>query len=832
MPGFSRVLPAVLVTGSLAAAATAHTQERPFELLRTADGLVLDYPAAGVWRARSRRVAELRARLRREGRSEQLNRPALSRAAVGGDAAVSGTLRFPTVLLSFADLPVDQIPPAGAYDSVMYTSQPLSGRPYTMRTFYEEMSNGLLTLEGKAYGWFAGDSASTYYLDACGTTRNAVDCSQGRVRMRVLFASALTRMDPTVDFGQYDNDGPDGLPNSGDDDGVVDVVQFVHPLIGGECRGRGFWAHKSSFDAQGSRYRTGETGPGGTPIYVNAFHVVSGVGAASCSDGLVMGIGTASHELGHGLGLPDLYDTLGDGEGIGEWGLMGSAGYRSGTSPGHFEAWSKERLGWVVVWELTGPGSYSLGPVVTADTVFLIRAANPNPRGQYFLLENKQPLGADTANLLTGSSRTGPKQGGLLVWLIDSVKVVESGPFNLVNAGVIEGVWLVQADGLRELGAGVNRGDAGDPFPGTTGNSALSGSTHPFNFVWPDLFAGFGLHRIRQLVPNGPMAFYVASGWVVRANKPEGAVSVDGAWHDRYWDAPDSGTTHTVSVDAIADGGYEWRLEFARWSDGGAQTHDVTLTGADDSLVAQMTAHYGITVDVDGPGSVASLPPVRLASPGTLVPESTALRLIALPDAGKQFVTWRGEVFSRSDTLHWTIARPTHFWADFAPPLALPLSPDPPPATWGVTYRHQLAATGGRGSYVWRVAAGNLPTGMTLSFDGELVGAPRQLGVFNVTVAVTSGPFGSVQSLTFPLTLRVDPPAVDLPASVAQVFSADTLIPRAAQLYLDFLGNQNNYFDLGDVAALVERQRAAAAAAEPSPGGQAAARGRGKEGTR
>ena len=34
----------------------------------------------------------------------------------------------------------------------------------------------------------------------------------------------LDRADSLVDFGEFDNDGPDGLPNSGDDDGVVDFL--------------------------------------------------------------------------------------------------------------------------------------------------------------------------------------------------------------------------------------------------------------------------------------------------------------------------------------------------------------------------------------------------------------------------------------------------------------------------------------------------------------------------------------------------------------------------------------------------------------------------------
>src|SRR5262249_30897212 len=49
----------------------------------------------------------------------------------------------------------------------------------------------------------------------------------------------LQAADASVDFRPYDNDGPDGVPNSGDDDGVVDLGMFVHPNQGGECGGGG-----------------------------------------------------------------------------------------------------------------------------------------------------------------------------------------------------------------------------------------------------------------------------------------------------------------------------------------------------------------------------------------------------------------------------------------------------------------------------------------------------------------------------------------------------------------------------------------------------------------
>ena len=64
-------------------------------------------------------------------------------------------------------------------------------------------------------------------------------------------------------------------------------------------------------------------------------------------------IGVMVHELGHAyFDLPDLYDTSSTSSGIGAFGLMGGGawGYKaltekSGSTPVHFSAWSKEKIG-------------------------------------------------------------------------------------------------------------------------------------------------------------------------------------------------------------------------------------------------------------------------------------------------------------------------------------------------------------------------------------------------------------------------------------------------------------------------------------------------------
>lgn len=52
----------------------------------------------------------------------------------------------------------------------------------------------------------------------------------------------------------------------------------------------------------------------------------------------------------------------------------------------------------------------------------------------------------------------------------------------------------------------------------------------------------------------------------------------------------------------------------------------------------------------------------------------------------------------------------------------------------GQSYQSKLSAVGGQGSYVWKVAQGKLPTGVTLSADGSLAGTPQKPGTYTFTV--------------------------------------------------------------------------------------------------
>jgi M6 family metalloprotease-like protein len=652
----------VVVTSAGAQDAHGHHEQQV-----TAQGLRLDFSEDGVWRVPARQVLETRERLRAEGRFPELNAalatPGAGVRAVGGvartGAAVAGVMRVPTILVAFSDTNLGATFPRDSYQALLYGTEPTaSNRPYTLRTFYEELSAGLMSLQGNVYGWVVAPEPATYYLEACGYDQNGrliqpYNCTLGRARMGELQRHAILTLDAAgFRFGAYDGTG----------NGYVDVVQFVQPVLGQECGGIGIWAHRWQMRWTGGEVTTSDG------IRFNDYTFQSGLGGTGCTASQMMGIGTMAHELGHGLGLPDLYDTGGQTAGAGAWDLMASGNWYGQHSPAHMGAWSKEQLGWVRLRELTLGGDYELGPVIAGDTVLLLRPRATNPRGEYFLLENRQPVGSDAEML--GSPR-GP---GLLIWHIDSVQVVTRRGSNAINRGVppaIHGVAVVQADGLNNLrstGAQRNAGDSGDPFPGSTGNGSFSAASSP-----PALLndggrsAGFTITGIRQLSPGGAVAFDLAMSGelIVQASRPEAQVRVNGVATHRWQGTLESGQSLALDIDPLqpsADGATA--LAFEGWSNGQPRAHTVTAPVETHIIEAAVGVRYRLRVGVEGEGTIAGAPEGALGS-GAYVSDSQSITLVAQPAEGYTFYRWHGDRTGTSPTLTTLLTGPTDLTAQF-----------------------------------------------------------------------------------------------------------------------------------------------------------------------
>jgi hypothetical protein len=78
-----------------------------------------------------------------------------------------------------------------------------------------------------------------------------------------------------------------------------------------------------------------------------------------------------------------------------------------------------------------------------------------------------------------------------------------------------------------------------------------------------------------------------------------------------------------------------------------------------------------------------------------------------------------------------------------------------PAGVAGQAYNQALAATGGLAPYVWSIASGSLPVGLTLSSGGVISGTPTEAGTTNITVRVAGG---DAASSTAAVSLTVGAP--------------------------------------------------------------------------
>lgn len=201
-----------------------------------------------------------------------------------------------------------------------------------------------------------------------------------------------------------------------------------------------------------------------------------GVAACSCelkgSSGTDMdGVGTICHEFSHILGLADIYDTsnLG-GYGMCHYDIMDIGTYNDNlVTPSGYTAMDKYTLGWLDPIVLDTPRKdVTLRPFdQTHDAAFIVNPANPD---EYYTLENRQQQGWDKGI---------PGHGLVVSYCHYDRKHWNRNTVNAVAAGY-EHVRIVAADNNWQ---NTLIDEAGDPFPGTMGNTALSAVTMP-GAVW------------------------------------------------------------------------------------------------------------------------------------------------------------------------------------------------------------------------------------------------------------------------------------------------------------------------------------------------------------
>ncbi|MFC1639610.1 M6 family metalloprotease domain-containing protein [Gemmatimonadota bacterium] len=392
------------------------------------------------------------------------------------NTAVSGTLPLVVIPALFADSEDPHISHE-QMQAVLFDGPSDYG---TLNEFYEEVSSGRLSVVGQVAPW------TRTSLTMSEVVAGSYGLGDG-ARTGEYLIEALDSADAIIDFGLFDNDGPDGSPNSGDDDGRVDAVAFQFLEIAASCGGPSIWPHRSRIDgwtSDGSPYTTNDSQPDGQPILVSDYIVQ---GATDCGGVEAQTATTIAHELGHVLGITDLYDRSRGVEPehrhwvVGCWSLMAAGAWGCGASdreewvrPTHMGAWEKIQLGWLSELEEAPPAllhQYTLDPVLSSQQALKIplESGDQADTNEYLLVEYRVKDGFDQD--LPAS--------GVLVYHVDPTKTHNQLLWSEPQWYMVS---LLEADGnsslQRSFQEGGNRGEAGDAW-GVAGTGRISNSTIP-----------------------------------------------------------------------------------------------------------------------------------------------------------------------------------------------------------------------------------------------------------------------------------------------------------------------------------------------------------------
>jgi len=418
------------------------------------------------------------------------------------------------VLVIFAQFKDETLRPVPAYAEALFDPD----LPGSFAHFYRTMSSGQLAVRGTVLPKrYVSSQAAAAYL-ATGTGE--------RPPFATFALEILAQVDRDIDFGRFDSDGADGIPNSGDDNGYVDYIFINMPST---PRGfiRGGATGIAGLRLRGGTFTTQDTRPDGRPIRIAG---AISYGALQQEGRFDQTVGAMAHEFGHGLGLPDLYDTnynspSQDSAGIGHWGLMGwgAHGWNWNDGPVAFSAWSLETLGWIGVdnnrlVEVAGDtAGLWIDDVHAGGFIYRLPLGMGSKNGadffeEYLLLEQRTR---------TYYNRNIPAEG-LLVWHVrPGAQVNGEENYKLVDLVAADGRFQdagypsgLRADGVAGLdnldfwahdeqyaaAHSGNRGDATDPFDGIR-FTRLNMQTNPSSNllgVQSAAFTGLNLTMRRQ----------------------------------------------------------------------------------------------------------------------------------------------------------------------------------------------------------------------------------------------------------------------------------------------------------------------------------------------
>ncbi len=339
-----------------------------------------------------------------------------------------------------------------------------------------------------------------------------------------MVCEAIALADASVNYADYDWNG----------DGTVDQVYVIYAGYG-ESQGASsntIWPHewalsagKRSGDGSGAQFLDGVT--------IDTYAVSCELSGYTGS--VIDGIGTAVHEFSHCLGYPDMYDYNGATTPL-NWDVLDMGSYNGpasrGEVPAAYTSYERMTAGWISPIVLDKPCRVKDMPALNDEPVAYI-IYNDAHQDEYYMLENRQQKRWDT---YTGGH-------GMMIFHIDYD--ANAWAKNTVNADKNRPrMMFIAADnhyGSYQYGYGYEESEsqrAGDPFPGTSNNTALTDHTTPaaklFNQA-PDgrYFLGKPIERIAE--KDGKISFEFMGGFNLDAPVATDATDVTAEGFTANW---------------------------------------------------------------------------------------------------------------------------------------------------------------------------------------------------------------------------------------------------------------------------------------------------------
>ncbi|MBU1020935.1 MAG: M6 family metalloprotease domain-containing protein [Firmicutes bacterium] len=395
--------------------------------------------------------------------------------------SITGTAKVLTILVNFADRPL-QTTESNWYDRIY-------GNTNSVKDYYDEVSNNQLVITPAAESY--GTSNNGIVIVTLGY--NHPNCESGKSDQ--VTRDAIIAADPYVNFASFDTNS-DGSITTNELHVIIVMAGYDASFTGHPSPS--VWPHKTFIsystmtpiaDGKGVCYY-----PGG---YTRIGEIQSIPSDHQATIGVV--IHELFHDLGtttRWLGLPDLYDTDDSSYGVGKWCIMaggsGNSTTYSGDTPSHPCAWAKTYLGWVTPMKISSATDGITFPYVEGciGTDWGVKQLLDNPSGpefksneigasgEYFLIENRQKLGYDSA--LPGD--------GLLIWHIDeSTSTNENENHKLVD--------LEEASGTQHLDDKTNSGNSFDPYY-SGNNTKFNDNTTPNSKLYSGLNSNVGVKNV------------------------------------------------------------------------------------------------------------------------------------------------------------------------------------------------------------------------------------------------------------------------------------------------------------------------------------------------